>query len=549
MLTSLTIKNIVLIEQLTINFESGLCTLTGETGAGKSILLDSLGLTLGARANTGLIRKGAEKASVTTVFELDSSHPVLDYIKGQDLDVEPTLILRRTLTSAGVSKCFINDQIISLSLMQKIANMLAEVHGQFDNQKLFETKNHIQYLDEYGAYNKNIEKTRIFWGILQNAQREMDELKIKSQTIHDEEKYLRESLHDLDALNVEVGESDKLESLKQKMKNAVSIIENSNNASEKLNEIQSISADIWRDLQAIPQGNEAAISAFERVNAEIEETFQEIQNLMSDLDSNNQSLEDIDERLFNMKTQARKHECEIDALPAVRDNLAHQLNQIENIEDLYAQSIKTFEKAKSNFYHESLLLHKKRINTAKNLQVKVMKELPSLKLEKARFKINVKEVTSETWGSNGIDAVEFLVATNPNADAGALNKIASGGELARLTLALKVVFADMGHITTMIFDEVDSGIGGATAAAVGDRLSKLSKHKQILVVTHSPQVAAKADNQWIVSKSGDKNVKTNIEKLNSLKERQEEIARMLSGEEITEEARAAASKLLEKMAA
>ncbi len=549
MLASLTIKNIVLIEHLKIDFHKGLCALTGETGAGKSILLDSLGLTLGARSNMALIRKGTEKAVVTSVYDLPNDHPVLKFLSENDIEVEPTLIFKRTLTNAGISKAYINDQNVSLTLMRQVADMITEVHGQFDNQKLFNSAEHIHYLDEYGGYAQDLETVKKHWNALSQSIQKMNELKKKSMIIHEEEEYLRESVHDLDALDIKEGEEEKLTQLKANLKDSVNIIQNAHAATQSLEEIQNISADVWRYLQKIEASAKGALEGFDRAQNELEEVFILLRQVVQDIGSNDQSLEEIDDRLFALKGQARKHGCSIDDLLTKRNELAQALNEIDNIESLYSESIKSYEKEKEMFLKKAKNLSDQRIKMAQKLQKNIMKELPALKLEKARFEISVHQVDEDKWSSLGIDKVEFLVATNPNSDAGPLNKIASGGELARFTLALKAVFADTGSIQTLIFDEVDSGIGGATAAAVGERLSQLSQYKQILVVTHSPQVAGKADHQWIVSKSGTKNVITSIIPLKTEEDRQEEIARMISGEEITIEARAAALKLLEKKAA
>lgn len=549
MLASLTIKNIVLIEHLKIDFHKGLCALTGETGAGKSILLDSLGLTLGARSNMALIRKGTEKAVVTSVYDLPNDHPVLKFLSENDIEVEPTLIFKRTLTNAGISKAYINDQNVSLTLMRQVAEMITEVHGQFDNQKLFNSAEHIHYLDEYGGYAQDLETVKKHWNSLSQSIQKMNELKKKSMIIHEEEEYLRESVHDLDALDIKEGEEEKLTQLKANLKDSVNIIQNAHAATQSLEEIQNISADVWRYLQKIEASAKGALEGFDRAQNELEEVFILLRQVVQDIGSNDQSLEEIDDRLFALKGHARKHGCSIDDLLTKKNELAQALNEIDNIESLYSESIKSYEKEKEMFLKKAKNLSDQRIKMAQKLQKNIMKELPALKLEKARFDISVHQVDEDKWSSLGIDKVEFLVATNPNSDAGPLNKIASGGELARFTLALKAVFADTGSIQTLIFDEVDSGIGGATAAAVGERLSQLSQYKQILVVTHSPQVAGKADHQWIVSKSGTKNVITSIIPLKTEEDRQEEIARMISGEEITIEARAAALKLLEKKAA
>lgn len=549
MLASLTINNVVLIDHLLVEFDKGLCALTGETGAGKSILLDSLGLALGSRANSGLVRKGTDQASVIAVFELDENHIVFNFLKSHDIPIETPLIFRRQLTSDGRSKAFINDQVVTANLLKQAAAMLVEIHGQFDTQSLFDVSTHIDFLDAFGGYASLMKDVQKSWEEWKIAQEQRNILQSHIDTIREEEEYIKQSLEDLDALNPEAGEEEKLTLLKQALKNSVQITENVTTAQSGLDELQNITATIWRSLENLGEQGIRAIEAMDRAQAELQETSSALTDMMHDIENGGHNLEDIDERLYSLKTQARKHGCSIDDLAAKRNELADKLSSIENIDSKLADAIKAEITAKKTYGEQAEKLSTKRKASASKLQKRVMDELPSLKLDKARFEISQEKMDEKNWSIKGVDSVAFLIATNPGQEAGALNKIASGGELARFTLALKVALADTGVSTSLVFDEVDSGIGGATAAAVGDRLAALSSFKQILVVTHSPQVAARADNQWIVHKDGTKEVKTSITRLNETDKRQEEIARMLSGAEITPEARAAAARLLEKKAA
>ncbi|MEM9469950.1 MAG: DNA repair protein RecN, partial [Pseudomonadota bacterium] len=539
MLSSLTIDNIVLIDHLTIEFENNLCALTGETGAGKSILLDSLGLSIGARANAKLVRHGCEKATVSAEFFLSNDHPVLSFLQEHELETDNTLILKRVLRSDGRSKAFINDQIVSAGLLRQAGEFLIEIHGQFDNQRLFDSTAHVGFLDAYADNQQDLNNLRAKWQSWRTAREEKNRLQEKREVIKEEEEYLRQSLHDLDALAPEQGEEESLTVLKNKLKNLTQLKESSSIAASDIEEIQAVTGNIWRVLEKIRPESDQALEACDRVNAELAELSDEVTNIVHGLDREDRSLEDIDDRLFALKTQSRKHQCSIDELPLKRDEIAQSLNEIENIDDIYREACQKEEKQKDIYKKQAEKISKGRQTKAKDLISQVEKELPLLKLEKAKFTISFEEKDETHWNEDGIDDIEFLVSTNPGSDFGRIQNIASGGELARFTLALKVVLAGAEDTGTLVFDEVDSGIGGATAAAVGDRLAKLAKYKQVLVVTHSPQVAAKANYHWIVKKSGEKEVTTAIVALSEEKNRQEEIARMLSAEEITEEARAA----------
>lgn len=547
MLASLSIKNVVLIEQLSIEFNAGLCALTGETGAGKSILLDSLGLSLGERADAGLVRHGTDQASVSASFDVDIKHPVLALIKSQDLEGDTTLILRRVLSKDGKSKAFINDQPVSIGFLKQVGEMLVEIHGQFDTQTLLNSQYHIHLLDEYAGHSDVLKKVKNSWAEWRDNQKKLDSAREAIDKARSDEAYYRASLEDLDDLSPKVGEEESLSSLRDKLMRREQIFENLVTAEKGIEDIEAMSGTIWRALEKLSDEGSLAIAAMDRVNAELQEVIAALHDISTDLENSEYSLQEIDDRLFGLKAQARKHNCSIDELPQKRDEIASVLNSIETQDSDLANLMRQVEKNRLVFEKEAQDLSQKRQKAADKLTKLIMKELPPLKLDKARFEISVEDVSEDYWNINGMNKVQFLVATNPGAVAGPLNKIASGGEMARLMLALKVVLAEVGTAGSLVFDEVDSGIGGATAAAVGERLARLASHRQILVVTHSPQVAAIATNHWIVSKAGKDKVTTNITPLKNKDERQEEIARMLSGAEITQEARAAANKLLESM--
>lgn len=549
MLAALTIKNIVLIEHLTITFEEGLCALTGETGAGKSILLDSMGLALGMRAEAGLVRKGADKASVTATFDLPVIHPIWPYLKEQDLEVEEDLIIRRTLTADGRSKAFINDQPVSVSLLKDIGDMLVEIHGQFDTQNLLNAKYHRGMLDEYGVPQKDIEGLGACWKDWQRKKSDLETAKARMEKARADEAYLRTALEDLDALAPQEGEEQKLSNLRDRLMKREQYLESLNVARGALEEAESVMGQGWRALDRIGEEAKDILEAMDRASAEMQEALAQIAGFSNDLAESEYDLTEIDDRLFTLKNQARKFACTIDELPAKREELAEQLNLIEGQDDALESMIKAVEKVRSAYIAQAKIIQKARQQAAQKLDALVAKELPPLKLDKARFETAIEELGEAEWGPHGTERVQFLVATNPGAEAGPLNKIASGGEMSRFMLALKVVMAEIGTANTLVFDEVDSGVGGATADAVGERLARLAYGKQILVVTHSPQVAARASHHWIVAKDGDREVRTNVIALPEMEKRREEIARMLSGAHITEEARAAAAKLLEGQAA
>ncbi len=551
MLTSLNINNVVLIKHLVIEFKHGLCALTGETGAGKSILLDSLGLALGARSESGLVRRGADSASVTASFQIEDNHAAYDILRDADISIDDDLLLlRRVVYVSGKSRAFINDQPVSIGLLKQVGNCLVEIHGQFESQGLLNPQTHRAMLDEYAGIDKSLE---LSWKSWKAEELSLYELQKSSERSIKDEEYLRNSLEDLDKLSPICGEEEELSNLRDRLKYRDGAIESLSAANVILGSDNDPVQKAWAELDKVSDkigGDlEKITSALSRAALETSEALALIQSFSADLqNSDNSNLEEIDDRLYALRLQARKHGCTVDDLPSVRDKIEEQLSMITNADAAIVQQKEKSDVARAAYIELSKAVSNKRKKSADKLNKLVQKELVPLKLDKARFVTEISELDEVEWGASGIDRVRFLISTNAGSPAGAINKIASGGELSRFILALKVVIAGSGSTHSFIFDEVDAGLGGATADAVGERLARLAASKQVLVVTHAPQVAARAAHHWIVSKSGGKNVATDITELSSRESRCEEIARMLAGADITEEARAAADKLLEAAA-
>ncbi|PCJ98539.1 MAG: DNA repair protein RecN [Zetaproteobacteria bacterium] len=550
MLMSLSIKNVVLIDQLVIDFKQGLCALTGETGAGKSILLDSLGLALGVRAESGLVRHGANSANVTASFQIPDNHEAYSILEEADIIVDDDMLLmRRVVYNSGKSRAFVNDQPVSVGLLKRVGDSLVEIHGQFETQGLLNPQTHRAMLDEYAQIKGTL---AAFWNDWKDHEQALDDLYKMSERAHREEEYLRISLEDLDQLSPEQGEEKDLAALRERLKNRDNVLEALNTSATILGNEYDPVQQAWAELDKIANkcGDDldGAISALSRASAEIAEAAAIIQGMSTDLQDQNDNLEEIDDRLYALRMQARKHQCSVDDLPELRVEIAKQLNMIEHADDVLSAQKKECAVARKSYVEHAEKLSQKRRSVAEKLNKLVQKELIPLKLEKARFVTHIEVLDEVEWNVHGIDRVRFLVSTNPGREPGPIHKIASGGEMSRFMLALKVVIAQVGSTHSFIFDEVDTGIGGATADAVGERLARLADSKQVLVVTHAPQVAARADNHWIVKKSGKAEVKTDIIPLLTREQRCEEIARMLAGADITAEARAAAHKLLDNAA-
>lgn len=548
-LVSLTIDDVVLIDHLVIPFDDGLSALTGETGAGKSILLGALGLALGARADSALVRNGSDKAKVLAEFSLPSDHLVFEYAAQHDLDLDARdpLLLRRSLSADGRSRCFINDQAVSVKMLQAIGAMVVEIHGQFDTHGLMNVAGHIDVLDRYAGIGQGVKDA---WIAVRSAQSVYDDLLAMIEKARIDEEYLRDSIADLDALAPESGEEDLLQQKRDMLMNREQVLQALQQADHLLssddNPLYKASGVIDRIADKIEGVHgDALLGALDRAASEMEEARSLLQGAASDLMDEPLDLESVDDRLYALRAQARKHGCVVDDLQSVRDDLAVRLDALEDGEDKMIVARKELERAQGQYREKAQILHEKRVMAARQLDERIGRELEPLKLGKAKFITQVDLLPEGDWGANGMDRVQFMVATNAGQDAGPLSKIASGGELARFMLAIKSALADRGAAEVMIFDEVDAGVGGATAAAVAERLQNLSLKSQVLVVTHAPQIAAKARTHYLVQKSEhDGRVITDIVKLD-FEERADEVARMLSGAEVTEEARAAAIKLME----
>ena len=551
MLKSLSVRNVVLIDSLNLEFSGGLSVFSGETGAGKSILLDSLGLLLGNRADSGLIRSGADKLTVSGVFELaDKNNPFFCLCAENDIEVDDEIIIKRSLTIDGKSKILLNDQPITLRLLKELGAYLVEVHGQFDNQGLLNPATHLSVLDTFSGYNAELTALANSYQSYKNLQKQLKNAEQAFADASREEDNLRHWADELEKAKVKKGEEDELNRKRNELMHAEKIIESLNTAYTSL-QGRDIASSIQKAQSALAKVNSLTENKFADIDEELntaliqlDEAVARIEQASSEISLDSGEADSVEERLFALKALARKHQVNVDDLPDVLTGFKAKLAAIDkggtDIADLHM----AVEKARKEYMQKAAKITELRQKAARVLDAAVMAELPPLKMEKAKFVTEIKPLAESDWSERGSDAVCFTVATNPSSPQGPLSKIASGGELARFMLALKVNLAQKSSVETLVFDEVDSGIGGATAQAVGERLFRLAQKVQVLVVTHSPQVAAFSNEHFKVSKATENNVTlTRVEKLSG-DEKKEEIARMLSGEKISDEARASAEVLI-----
>lgn len=552
MLQSLSIRDIVLIEALDLDFGSGLSVLTGETGAGKSILLDSLGLALGNRADSGLVRQGRDKAQVTASFDAPPAKSKLAaYLQDSDIDLEPgePLIIKRSVKADGGSRAFINDQPCSAALLREVGGQLIEIHGQHDDRGLINPKGHRALLDIYASVDTG--KIKRAYDAWQSAKEALDQAKEDQASAEKDREYLEHSVAELSTFAPQEGEEQELALERatmmkgEKLTSDLELIRSSFDGSE--GGLASLRAAARR-LDRIAEDHpllQQALDFLDRAIIDAGEAEDKLNDAANALTFDPQRLDDMETRLFDLRGLARKHRVEPDKLRALLVELDNRLAAIsdggKSLEALEARLAET----KQSYIAAAEALRAKRTKAAKALDKAVAGELVPLRLDAAKFKTLLEEMPEERWNSNGMDRIEFLISTNPGAPLAPLGKIASGGELSRFILALKVALAEEGGAKTIIFDEVDRGVGGAVASAIGDRLSRLSTSAQLLVVTHSPQVASKGDAHLLINKSSDGTVsRTDVKALDDDGRRQE-IARMLSGTDVTDEARAQADRLLE----
>lgn len=551
MLKSLSIRNVVLIDKLDLDFQNGFSVLSGETGAGKSILLDSVGLLLGKRAEIGMIRSGCDKLSVCGSFEISDKKGELAALCAEyDLDFEHEIIIKRTLNQDGKGKIFFNDQPITQKLLKEIGAYLVEIHGQFDNQGLLNPATHLSVLDNYGAYPEKITALKTAFAVYKKAKDERVNAEEKIAKAKADEENLRHWVDEFQKMQPRKNELEELEEKRRQMMNAEKILENLDSAYKAMNQ-GGVQSAIRQAQTAISRVNALLNGKFDNIYALLDtalvnadEAGEEIENASNEISLNQNELDAVEERLFALKALARKHNTTVEELPLVWQQMEESLRNLERGEDDIENLRKLEDSAYKDYVKKATEVSQARLAAALRLDGKIQAELPDLKMEKARFMTQISTKPESQWNENGRDDVCFMVSTNPNTPYGSISKIASGGELARFMLALKVNLAQTSQVETMIFDEVDTGIGGATAQAVGEKLAKLGEQVQVLVVTHSPQVAAQSKYHYKVEKTTVDNVTTTSLRELSAAEKTEEVARMLSGEHITNEARAAAKVLI-----
>ena len=548
MLRGLDIRDMLIIDRLELAFQPGLNVLTGETGAGKSILLDALGFVLGWRGRAELVRQGAEQGEVTAWFDLPSDHPAHSVLEEAGISAEDELILRRINTRDGRKTAWINDRRVSGEVLRNLSDTLVELHGQHDDRGLLNPRGHRQMLDSYAGLEAAVEKTRRAWRALSSAQQALNTAEAKIAEARAEEDFLRHAVAELDALAPEEGEEATLDTQRRLMQAAEKIRADIAKAAEALGlqGAEGMVSDASRWLQGVASDAEgrldAPLAALEQAMVGLDEAQRGVADCLDALSFNTSELEDVEERLFAIRGLARKHSVLPDDLRSFADDLRGRLAVLDDGArdlDVLNSAVRT---AQGAYDDAADALRAKRQKAAIQLDAAMAKELAPLKMERAVFATQISR--AEQAGPEGKDVVAFTVATNPGAPAGPLNKIASGGELSRFLLALKVCLTQDAKGLTMIFDEIDRGVGGATADAVGRRLAALAADGQVLVVTHSPQVAALGGHHWRVEKQQTRNATRSTVVALDASARIDEIARMLSGDTVTDAARDAARALI-----
>ena len=552
MLARLSIRDIVLIDRLDIDFAAGLSVLTGETGAGKSILLDAFALALGARGDAALVRHGEEQGQVIAVFEPPASHPARALLVDNGIAADDELILRRIQLADGRTRAFINDQPVSAQALRAVGTALVEIHGQHDERALVETATHRRLLDAFGGLEGAVADVERLWHERCARDEELLRHRAEVDRAQREADWLRHAVEELERLDPQPGEETSLAERRALMMQAEKVAADLRDAHETiagahspLPALSSALRRLERRSAQAPSLMEPAVNALEAALHALEEARGHLDGALRAGDYHPQELERIEERLFALRAAGRKYNVPIDELNALRARYAADLHRMNANAEKLAALESAAQEAAERYRNAASVLASERLKAAAKLQQSVNRELKPLRLERAKF---LSEIASspEAAGPQGIDRVEFWVQTNPGTRPGPLMKVASGGELARFLLALKVVLADRGSAPTLVFDEIDTGAGGAVADAIGVRLARLAQGAQVIAVTHAPQVAARADRHYLISKGAiekGKRVATRVAEV-AAEKRREEIARMLAGAEITAEARAAAERLI-----
>lgn len=546
MLSTLTIENVVLIEKLNLNFSEGLVAITGETGAGKSILLDSLALVLGGKADSGLIRMGENSARVTAAFDVDSKHAIWDKI---DADPGETLILSRSLSKEGKSKATLNDRPVTLETLRMIGAALVDIHAQFETHALLEPARHRIILDKALPDQKLVQGTEEKWDAWQDAQTRVAELKNAIEQAARQQEQWQADLELLDKLQPKRGEEETLLEQRSRAQKAGKMTEAYQEALEYLsgsdNAADKALNRVWKILSRLPEDEQ-----LKSVQEQLDQSIVAIRDMTDRIHDLGMSMRDVpnlelvDDRLHELRDAARRFRVTCDNLEALHEEIAANLNSFASNTKALEKAIQEADTARETYMAIAAKLSDARQKYAVSLAKKVNEELAPLKLERATFAIQIEPYDESGWSANGIDKIRFMAAMNTGQELSPLHKTASGGELSRLLLAIKMVLNDGQPV--MIFDEIDQGVGGATAASIGARLHRLGTDHQVIVVTHSAQVAASANAHFVVQKaSTGKITQVAVTELAGIEARRDEVARMLAGNTVTNEAKAAADKLLE----
>lgn len=555
MLSALSVRNIVLIDQLDLALDDGLTVLTGETGAGKSILLDALALALGGRGDTALVRTGAESGQVVAMLALPPNHPARQLLRDNEIADDADLILRRVQYADGRTRAFINDQPVSAGLLQAIGQLVVEIHGQHDDRALVDANTHRTLLDSFGGYTAEITKLRHTHAELVAADEAVAAQRALVAEAAAREDYARHTVDELKALAPEAGEEETLAERRQRLMQLEKAAEEVRDADDILNGPTApgpVLAGLMRRLIRKADAGAAVfqpiVEALDTTLIALDGTSSALETLKREMAFDPADLERVEERLFALRAAARKHHTTCDALPDVLAKYQADLDTLQSGEEALVSLAKAAAVAREAYLKAANKVSAAREKAAKQLEKAVAAELPDLKLGAAKFIVD-RQVEAERVAATGFDSIAFHVQTNPGTAAGPLTKVASGGELSRFLLALKVVLADRGSAPVLIFDEIDTGVGGAVADAIGRRLGRLADKVQVLSVTHAPQVAARARQHLLIEKQAVNEgafMRTHVKPLQG-SARQEEVARMLAGAKVTEEARAAAGRLISEV--
>lgn len=552
MLTHLSIQNLVLIEKAELHPGPGLCVLSGETGAGKSILLDALGLALGGRSEARLVRKGAEKAQVTASFDVGAHAGVASQMEALGLEPAQEIIIRRQLATDGKSKAFINDEPVSAKALKDLGEVLVEIHGQHQQRGLLDAAQHLALLDAYGQHSKARAAVAAAYGAWKQVEQTLEELLQSLAQALREREYLEHMQKELASLAPEIGEEDQLAEARTRMMQSEKMAQTIDEALAALTQPRSLT-EMLRSAERVMTRSTLAeapkfapvLTSLDKAGIELQEAISQLEALGDACEYDEHELERSEERLFALRAAARKYQCAVDELPARLAEVNAKLGVLNTSEKNRAALEKDLAVKRDAYVQAATALRNAREKAAAKLETALLKELKPLKMEATRFRVAIVAKDASHWGANGMDAIRFEVATNKGSDFGALAAIASGGELSRFMLALAVVLGEVDATPVLIFDEIDTGTGGAVADAIGKRLEQLGQHAQVLVVTHQPQVAARGRTHFFIEKKS--KADTTFTQVRALDDagRREELARMLSGAAITDEARKAADRLME----